>query len=103
MPMNISLDADGNYLAKYTLKPKSEIIINLKGLVRIYNKQIDPTVGGDFKNIPLDIRYKYTKSSEFWNTGDSEVKKVAKELLNKSETVSMNAERAYNYILSPNK
>lgn len=74
-PINIRVDEDGNWLAKYQLKAKEKIDIVTTGQVRILAKpqQVFPSPNSQNleKNLQTDV---------FWETDNPQIKKLAEEL-----------------------
>jgi hypothetical protein len=97
-PTSISIDGDGNYLAKYRINPKSKIDINFKGSVRIYGNQIDINQGGNFNEIPRDLIEKYTNSQNFWEVNSSEIKDIASTLKEENQSVVLNSFKIYKFL-----
>jgi transglutaminase-like putative cysteine protease len=85
-PKNISLDSDGNWLAKYMLSSRQRLDIIATGTVQIYSKErefIIPTNETLSQNL---------RSSEFWQVDDPEIVKIANNLTN--------AKSIYDYVVS---
>ena len=99
-PDYITTDQDNNILAKYKLDGKETKNITVIGIARILSRQINPDLGAMAKDIPSDLKNKYTTANEFWNATDTEIKKTATELYIDDESVSKNAQRAYQFTAS---
>ncbi len=97
-PNNIIIDADGNYLAQYLLESKQTINIQAIGSAEIYGKQIIPSFGGKFDQLPNTLVKEYTKADTYWETHDSNVQELANEFKDSNKTVSENAWVIYDYI-----
>lgn len=96
-PDRISHDKDGNTVAEYMLEGKEIKHITAIGTARILSRQIIPEFGGKKEQIPENLIRLYTNSSEFWNTDNTEIKKIAEEIYDPKKTVSENAQAAYLY------
>lgn len=72
-PQNVTLDADGNWLAQYTLAPGKKIDINVDGTAKI---MLSP------KKDPMsDIQLKeFLKEQPYWETNKKEIKDLAAKL-----------------------
>jgi transglutaminase-like putative cysteine protease len=97
-PTEITIDEDGNYLAKYRLNPKSKLDIMFKGSVRIYGNQIDINKGGEFSEIPEEIIKKYTESQKYWETKSSEIVDISATLKDEKLSVTKNAQKIYKFL-----
>lgn len=75
-PIDVTVDADGNFLAKYKLAPKQKIDVNAAGYVEVFSKP--------FRNIykPLSQSEKdrYTQPQRYWETDNAFVRDKANEL-----------------------
>lgn len=80
-PVDVVLDSDANFVAKYRLGPKSSQIITVKGFVEVFSKP--------FRNIDNSLteeeRKKYTAPQKYWETDSPEIKGKAKDLKSPKE------------------
>lgn len=83
-PDSVYKDKDGNMLAKYSLKPKTKYSVKAKILVKSFIRPI-PTELSD------KDRKTYTRSQKYWETENSDIKKIVKDL----ET----PEEIFNYVV----
>ena len=97
-PTKIYEDIDGNLLAVYKLKPKSDLQIQLRGSAKISGRQINPTFGGKIHELPEDMVKKYTGPQKYWETESSKIKGLAEELFDPKKNVVENTQKAYKYI-----
>ncbi|MBI2621653.1 MAG: transglutaminase domain-containing protein [Candidatus Levybacteria bacterium] len=83
-PIDVYVDGDGNWLAKYRLLPSKDLDVLVKGVARVSYKP---------RKEPLTQVQKQTflKSQEYWNTNDAEIKKLASEL--------KTPEKIYNWVV----
>lgn len=81
-PARVYRDADGNWLAEYTLKPQENVDIKLAALVHVFAVP---------KPEPLSNPEQYLGSQKYWDAQDPEVKKLAQEL--------KTPENIYNYVV----
>lgn len=98
-PESFSVDDNGNYIAKYTLKPDSQLNIKLYGLVKVFNREININNGGLISNIPKEMIQKYTKPQRYWETKASSIANIASSLKDENLKVSENANKAYSYVI----
>lgn len=97
-PTRIYEDGDGNLLAVYKLKPKSDLQIQLKGSAKISGRQINPTFGGKIHELPEDMIKEYSKPQKYWETDSPKIKDLAEKLFDPKKNVVENAQKAYKYI-----
>lgn len=75
-PVDVTVDADGNFLAKYKLSPKQNINITAEGFVEVFSKP--------YRNIykPLTDKEKeiYTQPQQYWERDTGVIKDKAAEL-----------------------
>jgi len=75
-PADISVDDDGNFIAKYRLSPNQQLNIEVTGYVEVFSKS--------FRNIDDKLseedRKKYTQPQMYWETDSAVIKDKAKEL-----------------------
>ncbi len=72
-PDDVYIDPDGNWLAKYKLKPSQRIDISVAGLARVSFKPKKESLSTQQKNI-------YLKQDKFWETQNPQLIKLAKDL-----------------------
>jgi len=82
-PINITIDADGNYLAWYRLARNQKIDIKVIGSAKLYtrSKVKSPTLSED-------LRKKYTASDKYWDSDNPAIQAKVKEILSGSESKS---------------
>ncbi|MFC1710047.1 transglutaminase-like domain-containing protein [Patescibacteria group bacterium] len=81
-PENIRLDDDGNWIAKYILKPRERIDVALSGVVQIFAQPKDfikPTKANLDSNL---------LPSAYWQTYDEKIKSLSKSLSNPTNIYS---------------
>lgn len=75
-PEDVTIDDDGNFLAKYKLKPKQKVDINVKGEVEVFSKP--------FRKIEQSLtsaqKETYIQPQRYWETDNSFIKDKAQEL-----------------------
>jgi len=99
-PLKQYTDRDGNLMAVYKLKAKQKMDIELVGSAKITGKQIDPTKGGGFKDIPASVRNVYTRPLKYWEANSDDVTKVVASVINNNSTVTENAQNIYQYLVN---
>ncbi|MCX6784145.1 MAG: transglutaminase-like domain-containing protein [candidate division WWE3 bacterium] len=98
-PISSRVDSDGNLLAKYFLWWGQDLEITLDGEAKVYNRQINPFVGGNVTAITSNLKY-LTNAASFWEVTDPIIKKIASDLYNPTKTVSQNAQNIYTYVVA---
>lgn len=72
-PVNVIIDKDGNWLAKYLLRPSQYIDIKVLGKAKIFltptQEYLDPLLAKE-----------YTKQNQYWEAENVKIKELAKEL-----------------------
>jgi len=97
-PSRIYEDTDGNLLAVYRLKPKSDLQIQLKGSAKISGRQINPIFGGKIHELPENMVKEYSGPQKYWETDSPKIKDLAAKLADPKKNVVENAQKAYKYI-----
>lgn len=72
-PDSTYVDADGNTLATYTLKPKTTINATADVLIKVNKEPLSQELSDSQKAL-------YTKSQKYWEVSDPEIQKLAREL-----------------------
>ena len=72
-PVNITQDADGNWLAHYDLSSKEEIDVTVKGNAMLF---LHPKK----TLLSEEDRRTYTKAKPYWQTSDGQIQKIAAKL-----------------------
>ncbi len=72
-PVNVTVDKDGNWLAKFTIPPNKIINIDVKGKVKVF---LNPQP----QSLSASLETDYLKSQKYWNTDNPNIVKLAKEL-----------------------
>lgn len=75
LPLNIRIDEDGNWLAKYRLKPREKIKITATGKVKIFAQPEKIFPPPNQENLAKNL-----KSARFWETDNPEIMKIAQNL-----------------------
>lgn len=100
-PEEIYVDGDGNYLARFLLLPKEQKTVEFVGKAFISNGGGKWKVGsGKLKDIPNDLREKYTGPQEFWEVGDGALKAKAQVLTEPEKPVIENVRSIYEYVIA---
>lgn len=75
-PLNVLVDDDGNFLAKYKLSPRSNLDVTASGFVEVFSKS--------FRRIKKDLtgeeRSRYTQPQKYWETDNVLIKDKASQL-----------------------
>ncbi len=75
-PMDVYVDEDGNFLAKYKLSPKQKINISVEGKVEVFSKPFRKII----QKLDSAQREKYTQPQQYWETDDPIIGEKANEL-----------------------
>ncbi|HET7713729.1 MAG TPA: transglutaminase family protein, partial [Patescibacteria group bacterium] len=75
-PVEVTVDTDGNYLAKYRLNGNEKVDIELVGQVKIWNKPTNPS---RYQWGEEQLK-KYTVPDKYWETNFPQIAEKAKEL-----------------------
>jgi hypothetical protein len=70
-PYKVEIDSDGNWIAKYLLKPRERLDIKVDGTVQIFSGQ---------RNFPKptdEMLLKYLNPSEYWNSESEKIREIA--------------------------
>ncbi|MFH1187138.1 MAG: transglutaminase family protein [Candidatus Levyibacteriota bacterium] len=72
-PQNVTIDKDGNWLAKYLLTPSQKLNVKAKGNAKLLlNPKKEPLTTEQFKE--------YLKQKPYWESTDPKLKEIAKNL-----------------------
>lgn len=72
-PLNVVIDKDGNWLARYRLLPSQSLDIKVLGYSKISNHPKSEALSKEQKK-------EYLKADRYWDVNDPEIQKLAKEL-----------------------
>lgn len=75
-PLDITVDSDGNFLAKYKLKPKQKINVTVTGYVEVFTapfRKIQKTLSEQEKE-------RYTLPQSYWEVDNTQIREKAQEL-----------------------
>lgn len=75
-PNDVVVDSDGNFIAKYKLKPKEKLEVNVTGDVEVFSKpfrKITQKLTEDEKNI-------FTQPQSYWEVDNTQIREKAQEL-----------------------
>lgn len=75
-PIDVVVDEDGNFLAKYRIPPRGKLDITAQGFVEVFSKSVRNISG----SLSQDDRQKYTQPERYWETDNANIKDKAKEL-----------------------
>jgi transglutaminase-like putative cysteine protease len=95
-PVNVTQDADGNYLAWYNLSRGQKLDIRVLGSAKLYTYS-------KIKNFQLseDLRKKYTQSDKYWEKDNPQIRNLLSEILgsNTNETEDEKIRKIYRYVV----
>lgn len=72
-PLNVTMDKDGNWLAKYYIASSKSVIVDVKEKVKVY---LNPRAEGLNKNVLAD----YLKPQPYWQSDNPEIVSLARQL-----------------------
>lgn len=75
-PIDVVVDDDGNFIAKYKLGPKQKINITAQGYVEVFSKPYRKI----YKTLTTEQKNQYTQPQRYWETDDGFIKDKANEL-----------------------
>jgi len=99
-PYKVYQDKDGNLLAQYSIKPRSKLEVELTGSVRLMGRQINPELGGQFSEIPKELKDKYLGPEKYWEVNDPVIQNLKSKILDKELNVSQNAQLIYTFVVN---
>ena len=97
-PTNTRLDADGNVLAEYRLRPGQKITVQTQvfGVVRYLS--YDLSASGTQREIPADLIKKYTAATRYWPT-NGKVAAATKQIIDSQAPTIANVKAIYQYVI----
>jgi len=96
-PVSIRVDADGNYLARYNLRPLEKKDVVWEGWVALYYP--DRNFGtGKLSSLPAELVSKYTGSQKYWETAAVEIKAEAAKLADPKLSAAEISRRIYAFV-----
>ncbi|OGD92917.1 hypothetical protein A2697_05320 [Candidatus Curtissbacteria bacterium RIFCSPHIGHO2_01_FULL_41_44] len=75
-PLDVTVDTDGNFLAKYKLLPRQQLNVTAKGNVEVFSKPFRKIE----KELTSEEKERYTGPQKYWETDIALVKDKANEL-----------------------
>lgn len=73
-PITVTSDAEGNWLARYQVSPRQTLAVTAKVSISVFL-----TPRKDFKQPSIDEQ-NYTKAAEYWQTEDTQIASLARQL-----------------------
>ncbi|HLD96348.1 MAG TPA: transglutaminase domain-containing protein [Patescibacteria group bacterium] len=96
-PVSIRVDADGNYLARYNLRPLEKKDVVWEGWLALYYP--DRKFGTDkLSSLPVELVSKYTGSQKYWETSTVEIKAEAAKLTDPKNSVAGISRQIYSFV-----
>ena len=96
-PVSIRVDADGNYLARYNLRPLEKKDVVWEGWLALYYP--DRNFGtGKLSSLPAELVSRYTSSQKYWETGSVEIKAEAAKLADPKASVAEVSRQIYAFV-----
>lgn len=75
-PLDVEVDKDNNFLAKYRLLPKQQIKVKVEGYVEVFSKPFRNI----YQNLAEEEKKKYTQSQKYWEADTPRIRELAQEL-----------------------
>lgn len=75
-PVDVDVDSDGNFLAKYKLSPKQKLSVSVEGKVEVFSKPFRKII----KGLSQPEREAYTQPQQYWEIDNAQIKEKATEL-----------------------
>lgn len=72
-PINVTIDRDGNWLAKYILNSRQSVNIKVLGKAKVY---LNPKE----EYLNPEVTKEYLKQDQYWDSENAQIKELAKEL-----------------------
>lgn len=99
-PQNVSVDGDGNYLAKFKLSSYQSLAVKVTGQARIYHPFRDLNQAGRLEDIPPELTTRYTQADKFWEVDSPQIQDLITTLATSENNVAQSARQIYNYVSS---
>jgi len=75
-PIDVVVDGDGNFVAKYKLQPKQKVNVTAQGHVEVFSKPYRKI----YKTLTQEQKNQYTQPQSYWETDNGFIKDKANEL-----------------------
>lgn len=98
-PSSTSLDADGNILADYIVPPRTNIQVKTDVLAEVKFVHYDLSKSGTKADIPHDLVWAYTGSTQYWQSDNVVIKQKARELTAGKKTVADQVKAINDYVI----
>lgn len=98
-PESTSLDADGNIIARYQIAAGQKLDVKVTFLAEVRYLKYDLSKSGTKSDIPRNLVNEYTKSTQYWQSGDSAIKAKAEELTKGKKTVAEQVQAINKYVI----
>jgi len=85
-PIDVTVDGDGNFIAKYKLSPKQKLNITAQGYAEVFSKP----VRNIYAKLTQDEKNQYIQPQRYWETDNALIKDKASEL--------KTAQQIYNFV-----
>ncbi len=98
-PESIRIDTDNNVLARYTLQPNQKITVSTDILAEVRYMNYDLAKSGQLNDIPRELKSKYTKSTQYWNSDNPVLKQKTDSLIKDKKNVAEMVRAINNYVI----
>lgn len=98
-PESIRIDADNNIIASYTLQSQQKITVSTDILAEVRYLNYDLARSGQLGDIPRDLKSKYTKASQYWNSDNPVLRQKSESLVKGKKNVAEMVQAINNYVI----
>lgn len=99
-PYSVVKDENGNLKATFKLTANTKTEIKLAGYINLaVNKNFDFTKAGTIADIPAQIKDANTKSAEFWEVSDENIRRTAAEIKGDETDIYTLIEKTYDFVV----
>lgn len=98
-PENIYIDSDNNIIASYTVQPNQKLVVNTDIFANINYVEYDLSRSGQLRDIPQNLKSKYTKATKYWNSDNPVIKQKTQEVIKGKSTVAEMTKAINDYVV----
>lgn len=98
-PEGIRIDTDNNVIASYTLQPQQKTTVNADILAEVRYINYDLARSGQLDDIPRELKNKYTKATQYWNSDNAVLRKKTESIVEGKNNVAEMVHAINNYVI----
>ncbi len=98
-PEGVRLDPDNNIIASYTLQPQQKVTVSTDILAEVRYINYDLERSGQLNDVPRDLKSKYTKATQYWNSDNPVLKQKSESLVKDKKNVAEMVKAINNYVI----